>query len=178
MKLSKLLIASLLATGAMSAMATSGPSNSSNACGSGQACATGQLNVTATVLKSCELATTPVAFGAITPSQAGVTDAAGSVAVVCTKTTPYTVALSTGAHSNTYSKRNMIGASAPDGLAYNLYKDAGRSTVWGDGTGGSALVAGVGNSVHQTYPVYGRLNKNQFVTPGAYSDVVTVTVCY
>ena len=141
--------------------------------------ASAPLQVTATVLKSCELSTSPVAFGTVTPSLTGVADATGAVDVVCTKSTPYTLALSTGTNSSDFVARNMVGGGGnTDQLAYNLYTTAARTTVWGDATAGTSTVAGTGTGAVVSHAVYGRLSKNQFVTPDNYLDVVTATLTY
>lgn len=164
MKLNKLLLAGLLAAAASSAMA---------------ATATAPLLVTATVLKSCELSTSPVAFGTVTPSLTGVADATGSVDVVCTKNTPYVLDLSTGGNSATYGARQMAGGGGnTDLLAYNLYTSAPRTAVWGDTTESTSQVLGTGTGASVSHAVYGRLSRNQFISPDNYTDVVTVTVTY
>lgn len=141
--------------------------------------ASAPLLVTATVVKSCELSTTPVAFGTVTPALVGVADATGSVDVVCTKNTPYTVTLDTGLNSSSFAARNMNGAVGnADLLAYNLYTTAARTTVLGDSTAGTGTFAGAGTGAVVSYPVYGRLSRNQFVTPDNYQDSVTATVTY
>jgi len=162
--LNKFLVAGLLAAAASASFADT---------------ATAPLLVTATVLKSCELATTPVAFGTVTPSLTGVADAAGSVDVVCTKDTPYVLDLSTGGNSATFGARNMAGGGGnTDLLSYNLYTTAARTAVWGDTTESTSQVLGTGTGASISHAVYGRLSRNQFVTPDDYTDVVTVTVTY
>lgn len=164
MRLNKLFAALFAAAIASSAMADT---------------ATAPLLVTATVLKSCELTTSPVAFGVVTPSLTGVADATGSVDVVCTKDTPYVLSLSTGGNSASYGARNMAGgAGNSDLLAYNLYTTAARTAVWGDTTESTSQVAATGTGASVSHPVYGRLSRDQFITPDDYTDVVTVTVTY
>jgi spore coat protein U-like protein len=68
-------------------------------------------------------------------------------------------------------------------LFYQLYTNAGHSTVWGDGTGGTQAIKdgyllSVGVDVIKTYPVYGRITALQNVTNGAYTDTVTILLTY
>jgi spore coat protein U-like protein len=68
-------------------------------------------------------------------------------------------------------------------LQYNLYTTAALGTVFGDGTAGTATVAGTGAGVATAVAVtvYGQLPDNatnQAAVPGAYSDTITVTVTY
>jgi spore coat protein U-like protein len=97
---------------------------------------------------------------------------AGTVSVACSPATSYSVGLSTG--NGSYSQRRLSSGSAT--LDYNLYTDASRSIVWGDGTSGSSTVGGNGESVDHT--VYGRIPAQQNVTAGNYGDTVIVTVTF
>jgi spore coat protein U-like protein len=68
-------------------------------------------------------------------------------------------------------------------LQYNLYTTAGFATVFGDGTGTTATIAGTGAGLATpvTTTVYGQLldsTANQAVAPGNYSDTITVTISY
>lgn len=164
MKLNKLFALSLLAASSL-AMAES---------------AVAPLDVTATVQSSCELTTSPVAFGSFKPATSGNVDAAGAVRVTCTVTTPYTVDLGTGNKSSTFDTRWMGGSNVAnaDTLAYNLYLDSNRTQVWGDTTESTVHATGVGTGSQTVHSVYGRMAKSQFVTPDDYADVVTVTVSY
>ena len=63
-------------------------------------------------------------------------------------------------------------------LLYNLYLDAARTIVWGDGTGGSQ--AGPGVTTHgaggtTTAYVFGRIKAGQDVAVGVYADTIRVT---
>lgn len=132
--------------------------------------------VTATVVSSCTLVGgVPLAFGVYTP---GVTkDATTTFTSVCTTGTPYTLSLSVGGGSGaTFATRVMT--SGTDTLDYSLYTDAGRTTVWGDGTGGSSTVASTGTGLVQTFSVYGRIPSSAAATIGVYADTITVTATY
>jgi spore coat protein U-like protein len=72
-------------------------------------------------------------------------------------------------------------ANGSNHLEYNLYRDAGYSQIWGNGTGGSytvndsILIIGAKN-----HTVYGRipLSTQRGAMVGSYSDSITVTVTY
>lgn len=130
----------------------------------------------------CNVSATGVAFGTYNPTNSSPTDATGNVHVFCTVLlvsvlAQTNISLSTGG-SGTYSPRKM--SSGANLLDYNLYQEASHTTVWGDGTGGTAiitdnvLIAVLGTSIDHT--IYGRLPANQFVVAGNYSDTITVTV--
>lgn len=130
----------------------------------------------------CTLSASGVAFGVYNPSQATPTDATGTVTINCTANSgsgPYTIALSTGGSSN-YAGRRM--SSGGNLLPYQLYRNSGRSQVWGNGSGGSSTVSGPnsiphfgGTAVHQ---VYGRITALRVVNPGSYSDIIVATVTF
>jgi spore coat protein U-like protein len=65
-------------------------------------------------------------------------------------------------------------------LKYNIYVDAARSIVWGDGNIGTLVVADAyslaGPSVTRNYPAYGRIFGNQNAPVGVYTDSIIVTL--
>ena len=137
----------------------------------------------------CSVSTTGVAFNIYDPLAATPNDSTGNVSVVCTYLSggatqlAYTVKLSAG-NSGTYVLRRMNSAS--NLLNYNLFSDAGRTAVWGDGTAGTTVVSasftlgpGVGNGLRQdSLPVYGRIPARQDVLDGAYTDAIVVTLTF
>ena len=136
-------------------------------------------------LCSCTAATTALVFGAHNPL-GGATDSTGSVRVTCGGVAglliPFRIDLGRGSAGG-YAPRRL--ASGANTLAYNLYSDAGRTSVWGDGTGGSVAVEGsvlldlLGWAPAQSHVVYGRIGTGQTGTvPGSYADTVSVTVTY
>jgi spore coat protein U-like protein len=70
----------------------------------------------------------------------------------------------------------MTGPSASL-LHYHLYSDSGHTVNWGN-TVGTDTVSMTGSGVAQTLTVYGQVPAGQFVTPGSYSDTITVTLTY
>lgn len=133
----------------------------------------------ASALLFCSVsASSMVAFGSFSPLTGSTVDSTGTINVTCDALSSYTISLSHGG-SGTYSPRRM--ASGGNTLDYNLYRDAGRTQIWGDGTGGSSMVAGsfpLGGSRDHT--VYGRipLSTQRDASVGSYSDSITVTVTY
>jgi spore coat protein U-like protein len=66
--------------------------------------------------------------------------------------------------------------SATDKLQYNLFQDSTFNTAWGDGTNGTQSLV---NAVPQTtYTIYGLVPAGQWVTPGSYTDTITLTLNY
>jgi spore coat protein U-like protein len=130
---------------------------------------------------NCTVAAVTQAFGAYDTLNplAGTS----SITVTCTHTGAgshtfnYTLKLSSG--SGSYAARQMTGTG--DTLTYNVYTTAAHTTVWGDGTAGTATVTGslivaAASSGFQIQTVYGLIGGPQNVTPGVYSTASPITV--
>ncbi|UXH79559.1 Csu type fimbrial protein [Roseateles amylovorans] len=144
------------------------------------ATSSGTLEIGATILVACNVSGSTLNFGtAIDPLQTpGPVDALTSLAVTCTRTTPYSVALSAGANAgNASAFGNRAMKSGANSLPYQLYLDAGRTQVWGDGNS-SGVFTGTGTGSQQMLTVYGRLPSLNGIPPGNYSDTVTLTITY
>jgi len=141
--------------------------------------------VQASLLVSCTTSASGVAFGSYAPFSASPTDSAGTVTVTCTPflvglLVSYTIALSTG-NGGSYASRAMSNGLSP--LQYQLYTDPARTTVWGDGSAGTATISdgytiALLAPVTRNYTVYGRIPALQPVSPGTYVDTIMVTVAY
>jgi spore coat protein U-like protein len=133
-------------------------------------------------LCSCTVTATGVSFGTYNMLTAAPNDATGTVRVTCILLLDlagsFTVDLSPGV-SGSYTARTL--RNGANSLTYNLYTDAARTQLWGNGTGGSNRVtqnfAGL-LLVDRSYTVYGRIPALQNVRSGAYSDTIVVTVTY
>ena len=136
--------------------------------------ATTSFAVTATVMDTCVVSATPLAFGNYTGVQS---DSTATLSITCTNTTPYTVGLNAGlATGATVTTRKMMGPASAV-LPYGLFSDAARTVNWGV-TVPSDTVGGTGSGTLQTLTVYGRIADGSYVAPGAYADTVTATVTY
>ena len=143
--------------------------------------------VQAAVTVNCTASASGIAFGIYNPLNAVSDASTGSLKVTCngsgsgTVNVTLNVTLSTGM-SGTYSPRKMF--SGANSLNYNIFWSAAYNQIIGDGTGGSfAGTAGpfpvaAGGSNTATGTLYGLIPASQDVVPGAYSDVITVTVTY
>ena len=71
-------------------------------------------------------------------------------------------------------------------LSYNVFQDAARSAVWGNGLSGTVLASGsmtvgpgVGNGTRTvTHTVYGRVPGLQDAVPGNYLDTLVLSLSY
>ena len=136
------------------------------------------MSVTATVTANCVVSTSALAFGNVNTISGTNVDGTGGLTITCTNGTPWSAAAGVGAGSGaSYTNRRMT--SGANLLNYNIYTTVARTTVWGNGTGGTAAIAGTGSGVAQAVTVYGRVASGQTGVPaGAYADTVAVTVTY
>src|SRR5438067_1539935 len=111
--------------------------------------ATGTLNVTLTITATCTVRNTPtLAFGSVGLLTSN-TDAQTDIAVQCTNTTPYDIALGQGANGSSVTTRQMLGTGgSPSSVNYSLYRDAARTQNWGE-TIGTDVVHAIGNGLDQ-----------------------------
>jgi spore coat protein U-like protein len=136
------------------------------------------LNVTANVPGGCSVSTTPVAFGEYSGTQV---DSTGGVTANCTSGLAYTVELGPGNGGGAVREMTNAG-DVSQKLTYELYKDSGRTAVWGGTTytaaGASALTGQTGSGTNQGITVYGRVPGTQSLFAGSFSDTVVVSLIY
>ncbi len=138
------------------------------------------LDVSANVVAACTVSATGVAFPDTTGSNGNVY-ANGDVAVNCASGVAYNIALDAGLYY-TGGWRGVYDSVA-NYISYALFKDSAYTSEWSDSDYdntspyGSSL-ADTGTGVDQAHTVYGLLVVSESSVPGAYSDVVNVTVYY
>lgn len=123
---------------------------------------------------ACTVEANGVPFGTYNPFSSAPLDGAGTITITCPSQTSYTVSLSTG--NGTYAGRLM--QSGTETLEYNLYTDSGRTTIWGDGSGGTSTVSGSDAGMGTSHTVYGRIPERQNPLVGGYTDTLTVTISF
>jgi spore coat protein U-like protein len=124
----------------------------------------------------CDLETTSVVFGSYNVFATAPVDSTGTVRLNCNGgAKSVRVSISRG-QGGSYAPRSL--RRAAESLGYNFFLDAGRSTVWGDGTGGSSayLAGNPPNNKDVDVTIYGRIFAGQDISAGAYSDSVAVTI--
>lgn len=151
----------------------------------------GSLAAPSARAQSCSVSATQQAFGAYSSPGGARVDSSSTVQVNCTPaylllacTVSYTVSLSHGAVGSPGARQMASGSGR---LGYELYRDAARTTRWGDGGGSGAAVSSsittgllglVCASGSRSHTVYGRIPANQNVPVGAYQDQVVLTITY
>jgi len=144
--------------------------------------ATTTFQVQASVVANCLVTANSLAFGTYDPTAAD-RDVDTTVSVRCTNGTGYTVALNAGVTAGTtLALRKMTDGT--NFMNYNLYRNALRTEIFGDGTGGTFMASGIGAGLGLgqaiTVNVYGRIPTGQDTLPiGTYTETtITVTVTF
>ena len=130
----------------------------------------------------CAISTTGVNFGAYDPQSPTPLLGVGTIDFRCSDEIEdggpgggnKKIEISTG-HSGSYATREM--RSGSNSLDYNLYTDATRTSVWGDGRHGTDSVKVHPNKTESvSVNVYGRIPAGQNVRAGTYTDTLIVTI--
>jgi hypothetical protein len=128
----------------------------------------------------CRLDGGTVAFGEYRSTSSSHLDVLGLVTLSCDRNYQVELSLSvgTGSGASYAGGRILTGSSAGSTLRYNLYTDASRTLVLGDGTGGSSRLSISGKeTVNQI--IWGRIPGGQRLVPAdRYSDTLIATVSY
>ena len=134
------------------------------------------LEVRATVIANCAISTTPVDFGNYDPLSLTADDGTGTITVACTRGIPNLLLEIDNGVSGV--RQMTFGAEV---LPYQLYRDSGRTAVWGTGAAGvdpNTLGPGTVNPAGKTVTVYGRIPAGQDAAVGAYSQIVQAIINY
>lgn len=126
-----------------------------------------------TALGACDVGFALVDFGRVDLKRGG--EITGRLTVACDRQRRFELAATAG--QGRFGQRLMRG---PDGspLAYNLYVDAARTRIWGDGVhAGTSTIKGRTHGRRRVdLVVFGRVWGRQAAAPGAYSDTLSITV--
>ncbi len=130
--------------------------------------------------QTCTVTSPGISFGVYNPMAFSPINTSSTVTVICSSrinvAVAYEIQIGPGI-SGSYNRRSM------SGLNYQIYSDAARSQVWGDGGGGTVSVADgyTFNSqipVNRTYNIFAQLPARQSVAPGVYTDTVLLLIIY
>jgi spore coat protein U-like protein len=120
---------------------------------------------------------TGVTFGSYDALSGFNLDSAGSISVTCDKISFVTTTIGPSHNSGGFNPRQMRNTASSDLMNYNLYTDAARTVIWGDGTQGtSAPTVIVRKKRAWTRTVYGRIPSRQNVGIGQYSEALVMTI--
>ncbi|MFN3944106.1 MAG: spore coat U domain-containing protein [Allosphingosinicella sp.] len=140
--------------------------------------ANSSLPVSATVTANCTITTSAVSFGSVNTLSGSNVDGTGGITVTCTNGTSWSASAGAGSGTGaTLASRRMTSGS--NLLNYNLFTDAARTSIWGNGTSSTVALTGTGSGTAQNLTIYGRVASGQTSAPaGSYADTVSVTVSY
>lgn len=124
---------------------------------------------------ACSITTTGVNFGAYDVFSSTPVDSTGSVRYQCSGgSDSFVIMLSPGSGATFNPRAMLVGSNR---LNYNLYLDAARTSIWGDGaTGTSIFMASNASGKPVSVPIFGRIPPGQDVAAGSYSDSIVVTI--
>jgi spore coat protein U-like protein len=136
---------------------------------------------------TCNGGNVSLSLGTYDAFQAVSLDSSGIFMVTCTRsggppTTTVTMGIGPSTVSGTIATRQMRLVAGTDLLTYNLYRDAGRTLVWGNTVGTNTvaqnITLGNNSSGSLTFTIFTRINALQDVRAGTYNDSLTVTVTF
>jgi spore coat protein U-like protein len=128
---------------------------------------------------TCSLGGAAASFGNYDSLSLVPLDTIGSLVFQCSQRDHNVLITLSRGFGSSFSSRRMVNGS--DQLLYNLYRDSGRTIVWGDGSGGSQAYQNNNpqpNNRDITVPIFGRIPPGQNAKVGNYSDTITVTLTY
>lgn len=128
---------------------------------------------------ACRISTVPLNFGTYDPGSPAPLDTAGEVTADCRgQAGIYQISLSSGASGNPTNRYMTL---ASEQLLYNIYLNAARTSIWGDGSGPTSLMSGIklqnGRQIDRR-SFYGRVFPVQQPSAGTYVDSLVVTIMF
>lgn len=132
--------------------------------------------------QTCSVTATSINFGNYDVALLLHNDSTGTITVTCNITPPPDAAIMIGPSpdSGIFNPRRMKHSSISEFLNYNLFTNALRTVIWGNGTQGTSTITlkNVPKNKPQTVTIYGRIPAGQDVSSGQYSDTLVVTIVW
>jgi spore coat protein U-like protein len=141
---------------------------------------TATFQVSLSVVSDCAISASPLAFGSANSALATVAiDQNTSLSVTCTSGTSYSVSLDKGSVTGSLVTGRLLTGSGSNTstVQYQLYSNAGLSTIFGDSTGG-APVSGTGTGSAVSIPVYGVVPAQPIPVVDTYTSMETATITF
>ncbi|WP_296002590.1 spore coat U domain-containing protein [Rugamonas sp.] len=134
------------------------------------------FNVQATAINNCNIAVGSLGFGS-SSLLSGPVSTSSSLSIQCTNNNSYQIALNGGTVSGNVASRKMKNTGTAETISYRISPTSG-GTIWGDGTGSTVMVSGVGTGAAQSVTLFGQVPAQSTPSPGDYKDTVTATVSF
>jgi spore coat protein U-like protein len=129
---------------------------------------------------ACTISTTPLGFGTYNVFATAPVDATATITFRCGAADHnIRITLDPGM-AGSFNPRQMQRPDGSDRLSYNVYRDAGHTQIWGDGSAGTQIYSNGNppNNVDVTLTIFGRIPAGQDVSVGGYSDTVVATIFF
>ena len=124
---------------------------------------------------ACSFSAQDMVFGDYDPSTRAPLNSVAEITIDCSRPTNVTLLIAPGGGTGRVTDRRMLHRTRPgEVLGYNLFQDASRMVVWGDGGSGAALTLRVER--RGVARVYGQVYAGQEPWVGSYEDSVSVTI--
>ncbi len=128
---------------------------------------------------TCTVSNDGLNFGNYNPLALTDTTTTVNVQVSCSglvSNVSYDIKLSSGSSGNINTRKLLNGANE---IVYNIYTESSYTSIWGDGITGNAVV-GTATAPAETksHTGYAIIPHSQAITPGLYSDNITITLTY
>lgn len=125
-------------------------------------------------LARCSLSAQDIVFGGYDASSPNAGSLISELTLNCATPANISIQIGPSRTSGSTGDRRMRHRTRADTLGYNLFLDASRTRLWGDGARGAPLDMRVERQA--TVRLYGEIPAGQQVWVGEYEDTVTVTV--
>ena len=138
--------------------------------------ATAPMPVSAVVTPNCRVTLDPLSFGTYDPlgvNSGNSLDATTRMLLLCTRGSRATINFDRGKNGPGGERRLSSGDAR---LTYEVFQDAARSRVWGNGADAYQVEIRADGLATREVTVFGRIPPGQAVPSGLYSDVITATV--
>jgi spore coat protein U-like protein len=134
--------------------------------------------VSRTEAAGCSVSTSPLVFGTYNVFSATPVDSTATVSYRCNGNADGVLVAITKGQSPTFLPRQL--GKGTERLSYNLFRDAARTSVWGDFTGGTSALNDLNppNNKEVDVTIFGRIPPGQDISAGSYADTVTVVVLF
>jgi spore coat protein U-like protein len=135
--------------------------------------------VSITLQNDCTITLNDINHGTVTTLTTNNDAVSAGDNITCSFADAYSIGFNVGTGGGTYATRTL--ANGTNSLNFNVYSDAARTVVWGDGSGGSAAKTGTstGGNVADPLTVYSRVFGPQTGKPeGTYSSTITATATF
>lgn len=134
--------------------------------------------VSITVENNCTIDVTDLGFGTVSDLTA-THDGATTGTVTCTGLSPVSISFDAGTGgASTFATRQME-EPGTETIDYNLYRDAARTEILGDGSGGTLTIDFTSTGGADVFDVFGQTVAGQNPkTPETYTSTITATVTF